>query len=74
MGGGTPPEADPGVEIVVVADSQGRGVYVTCGAHVDPVNLVAGLCDLMEQITRAVVARPHVTRAGDLGLGEDVPF
>lgn len=58
-----------GVEIVTVSDSAGRGVYVSCGAEVAPVDLVAGLCELLAQVTRAVLADPRATRAGDLELG-----
>ncbi len=57
------------VEIVTVSDSAGRGVYVSCGAEVTPADLVAGLCDLIAQVTRAVLADPRATRAGDLELG-----
>ena len=58
-----------GMEIVTVCDSAGRGVYVSCGAEVAPVDLVAGLCELLAQVTRAVLANSRATRAGDLELG-----
>lgn len=58
-----------GVEIVTVSDSAGRGVYVSCGAEVAPADLVAGLCELIAQVTEAVLADPQATRAGDLELG-----
>ena len=61
-----------GVEIVVVSDEAGKGIYVSCGANVAPADLVEGVCNLLAQITRAVVARPQATRAADLGLGDDV--
>lgn len=58
-----------GVEIVTVSDSAGRGVYVSCGADVAPGDLVAGLCDLIAQVTKAALADPRADRAGDLELG-----
>ncbi len=61
-----------GVEIVSVVDSEGRGVYVSCRADLTPGDMVAGLCDLIAQVTRAVLANPQATRAGDIGLNDDV--
>lgn len=61
-----------GVEVVTVADEQGRGVYLTCAAQLPPAALVEGLLDLLGQVTRAALARPGATRAGELGLGDDV--
>ncbi|MEJ7713743.1 MAG: hypothetical protein WKF84_28825 [Pyrinomonadaceae bacterium] len=58
-----------GVEIVTVGDSAGRGVYVSCNADVAPADLVAGLCDLIAQVTKAALADPRADRAGDLELG-----
>lgn len=66
LGGGV------GVEIVTLADEQGRGVYLTCSADLTPQELVEGLCDLLTQVTRAALSRSHAERAGDLRLGEDV--
>jgi hypothetical protein len=66
------PRADNGIEVVTLSDGLGKGVYVTCGAEVSPADLVEGLCDLLAQVTRAALTRPAATRAGDLGLGEDV--
>jgi hypothetical protein len=68
---GVEKEAD-GVELVSVADEGRHGVYVTCMADIAPADLVEGLCNLLTQVTRAVLARPEAKRAGDLGLGEDV--
>ncbi|MDQ3817552.1 MAG: hypothetical protein M3362_07675 [Acidobacteriota bacterium] len=65
-------ESDEGVEIVTLADEGGRGVFITCRAEVSPADLVQGVLDLLGQVTRAALARPHAERAGDLGLGEDV--
>ncbi|MBA3441475.1 MAG: hypothetical protein H0T92_16575 [Pyrinomonadaceae bacterium] len=72
--GSTPDEQSPagGVEVVVVSDEAGRGIHVTCAADAAPADLVEGLCDLLAQVTRAVVARPRATRAADLGLGNDI--
>lgn len=70
--GGQTPEAEGWVEVVTVADEGGRGVYLTCGADVSPADLVEAALDLLGQVTRAALARPQVTRAADLGLGEDV--
>ena len=72
--GSTEDEQPPagGVEVVVVSDEAGHGIYVMCAAHVAPADLVEGLCGLLAQVTRAVVARPQATRAADLGLGDDV--
>jgi hypothetical protein len=64
--------ANGGVEIVTLADEGGRGVYITCGADVSPADLVESVLDLLGQVTRAALARPHAERAGELGLGEDV--
>lgn len=61
-----------GVEVVTLADEGGRGVFITCGADVSPADLVEGVLDLLGQVTRAALARPHVERVGDLGFGEDV--
>jgi hypothetical protein len=61
-----------GVEVVVVSDEAGHGIHVTCAADAAPADLVEGVCNLLAQITRAVVARPRATRAADLGLGDDV--
>lgn len=61
-----------GVEIVTLADEQGRGVYLTCSADLPPQDLVEGLCDLIAQVTRAALSRPSAMRAGELGLGDDV--
>ena len=58
--------------MVVVSDEAGKGIYVSCAAGIAPVDLVEGVCNLLAQITRAVVARPQATRAADLGLGDDV--
>ena len=63
-------EADE-VEIITVADSKGRGVFVSCGVNLAPGDLVAGLCDLIAQVTQAALAHPKATRAGDLDLGDD---
>ena len=59
-----------GVEIFTVADELGCGVYVSCAADTTPADLVAGLCDLISQITQAVIAQPEAKRAGDLELEE----
>ena len=59
------------VEIITVADSEGRGVFVSCGVNLTPGDLVAGLCDLIAQVTHAALAHPQATRAGDLDLGDD---
>ena len=72
--GSTQDEPSPtgGVEMVVVSDEAGKGIYVSCAAGIAPADLVEGVCNLLAQITRAVVARPQATRAADLGLGDDV--
>ena len=66
------PSPTGGVEMVVVSDEAGKGIYVSCAAGIAPADLVEGVCNLLAQITRAVVARPQATRAADLGLGDDV--
>ena len=66
------PKSDNGIEVVTLSDGLGKGVYVTCAAVVPPADLVEGLCDLLSQVTRAALARPGATRAGDLGLGDDI--
>ncbi len=68
------PATDQGIEIFTVADDLGYGVYVPCKADVPPANLIEGVCNLLAQITRAAINRSQATRAGDLGLGEDVPW
>lgn len=59
------------VEIITVADGGGRGVFVSCGVNLTPGDLVAGLCDLIAQVTQAALDHPQATRAGDLDLGDD---
>lgn len=66
------PEQTRGVEIVTLSDEGGRGVYLSCAAELSPIDLLEGLCDLIAQMTRAIVSRPQVERAGDLGLSDDV--
>ena len=61
-----------GVEIVSVVDSGGLGMYVSCHADIATGDMVAGLCDLIAQVTRAVLANPQATRAGDIGLDDGV--
>ena len=63
------PSSD-GVEMVVVSDESGRGVFVSCGAQLAPADLVAGLCEIISQVTKAVIERPHISHAGDLNLGD----
>ena len=59
------------LEIITVADGEGRGVFVSCGVNLTPGDLVAGLCDLIAQVTRAALTHPQAMRAGDLDLGDD---
>ncbi len=66
--------ASAGVEIVVVTDEQGRGVNLSCVADISPAGLVESALNLIQQVTRAALSNPAATRAGDLGLGEDVPW
>ncbi len=73
-GNGQPSTTDQGIEIFTVADDLGYGVYVSCKADVPPANLIEGVCNLLALITRAAIDRPQARRAGDLGLGEDVPW
>ena len=70
-----PSEEKPaGVEIVVVADEQGRGVHLSCVADLSPADLIESALNLIQQVTRAALNNPRATRAGDLGLGEDVAW
>jgi hypothetical protein len=59
---------EQGVEIITAVDSTGRGVYVSCAADTTPADMVAGLCDLLAQVTAAALATPEAQRAGDLPL------
>ena len=61
-----------GIEIVSVADEGGHGVYLSCAAQVRSEDLLSGLCDLVQQVTRAMVANPGAERAGELGLGDEL--
>jgi hypothetical protein len=63
-----------GVEIFTLSDELGKGVYVSCKADTSPADLIEGLCNLLSQITRSALESPKVTRAGDLGLGDDLEF
>jgi hypothetical protein len=63
-----------GVEIVVITDEQGRGVQLACAADLSPADLVESALNLIQQVTRAALNNPTAARAGDLGLGEDVPW
>jgi hypothetical protein len=65
-------ESQEGVELVTVQDENGKGIYLSCAAETSPQDLVDGLCALLSQVMRAVVARPQAKRVGDLGLGDDV--
>lgn len=72
-------EAEPagtskGVEIVVVTDEQGRGVNLSCVADVTPADLIESALNLVQQVTRAALNNPTATRAGELGLGDDVEW
>ena len=71
-----PSEEKPaaGIEVVVVADEQGRGVHLSCVADLSPADLIESALNLIQQVTRAALNNPTATRAGDLGLGADVPW
>lgn len=66
--------ASSGVEIVVITDEQGRGVNLSCMADLSPADLVESALNLIQQVTKAAMNNPTATRAGDLGLGEDIPW
>ena len=71
-----PSEKKPaaGMEVVVVADEQGRSVHLSCVADLSPVDLIDSALNLIQQVTRAALNNPPAMRVGDLGLGEDVPW
>ena len=59
------------IEIFTISDELGFGVHVSCHANTATADLVAGLTDLLSQITQAIILHPEIKRAGDLPLGDD---
>lgn len=64
----------PGIEIVVVSDEQGRGVHLTCAAGTSPADLIESALNIIQQVTRAALNNPGAASAGELELGEDIPW
>lgn len=44
-----------GMEVVVVADAQGRGVQLSCVADLSPADLIDSALHLIQQVTRAAL-------------------